>query len=141
MFNSHPLLRVMNSTPIDMRARIVTSQRRCVEVEASIDKEEIVLLVERLMRKIRLLKVVLSIENKRQHKNVIARFNAGTSKRSKIRPRRAVAEYVRIGLAIQNLNVRLQEIKKERKLMNIANHRPNQWTQEQKQAYRESINA
>lgn len=128
---THPILKVLNGTPIDRKSRIVTSQARCVEAETSIDRDELALLVQRLDRKRRLLKYVLKIDNKRQHKNVIQRFNNGWHGRSSFRPPRIVAEYVRLGRSTEILNVRLHQLRTERKESEIHNN----WTPEQRSSY------
>jgi hypothetical protein len=106
---NNPILQVLNSTPINRQARYVTSQTGCVEFDVDLTRVEIIELLTRLSRKLRLLKLVLQVGNARQHKNLIARHKMGL--RSNYRPKRAIEEYMRIGRAMCILNQRLAEIK------------------------------
>lgn len=108
---AHPLFTVLNSTPINRQARKVTSQKNCATVDVDLSKEELCEVLDRLMRKHRLMKSVLKIKNKSQHKNVVDRHNKG--QRSNFRPRRLTAEYVRVGLAIQVIHQRFAELDRD----------------------------
>jgi hypothetical protein len=106
--STHPLLAVLNSTPINRQARKVTSQAGCATVDVELSREELCEVFERLSRKHRLMKSMLRIKTKSQHKNVVSRHNKG--QRSRSRPRRLTDEYVRVGLALQVINRRFAEI-------------------------------
>lgn len=106
--SAHPLFAVLNSTPINRQARKVTSQAGCATVDATLSREELGEVLERLSRKHRLMKSVLKIKTKSQHKNVVDRHNKG--QRSNFRPRRLTAEYVRVGMALQVIQQRFSEI-------------------------------
>lgn len=107
--------RIITSSPINRQAATVTSQRGAVEADADLTKKEIAALIERLQRKLRLLKRVLGITTKVQHTNVMNRFKAGGLRKSKSYPRRAVEEYARVGQSIQILSRRCQELKAARR--------------------------
>lgn len=104
----HPLLAVLNSAPINRQARRVTSQANCATIDSDLSKEELQDVLDRLTRKHRLMKAVLKIKNKSQHKNVVDRHNKGI--RSNFRPRRLTAEYVRVGMALQVIQQRFSEL-------------------------------
>lgn len=112
------LVRVLNSTPIDRQARIVSSQKGCADVDADLTSAELLALMSRLSRKLRLMKVVLHVDTQRQHKNMVARYNAGITHhegRPLHRPRRLVKEYVRVGASMQILNQQMADLNKEGK--------------------------
>lgn len=100
---AHPLFQVLNSAPVDRIAARVTSQAGCAQEYVDLTHAEAMAVIVRLQRKHRLLKAILRVENKRQHKNLIARHKMGLQ--SNYRPPRAIAEYLRVG---QNILV-LQE--------------------------------
>ena len=108
--NEHPLLTVLNSSPINRQAGIVASQRGCAEGESDLSREEIKTIMTRLERKQRLLKVVLRVRNHCQHKNLIARYKMGL--KSNYRPKRIIEEYLRVGQSLQILGQRLAQFKR-----------------------------
>jgi len=104
----HPILAVLNSTPINRQAYRVASQAGCATSDVDLTHEELAEAYERLARKHRLMKFVLRITTKSQHKNVVDRHNKGI--RSNFRPRRITAEYVRVGNAMQVITQRFAEL-------------------------------
>jgi hypothetical protein len=92
----------------------LVGQRGATE-DVAIGRQDLVDLIARLQRKLRLLKVVLRIDNRAKHKNLIYRAAKGKGTlRTKANPR-AVTEYVRIGHEIQRMNRALQEMNCERR--------------------------
>jgi hypothetical protein len=73
-------------------------------VEADIDRDELVFLIERLERKRRLLNKAIGITTKAQRKNLMTKINKGHRNcRSAIHPR-GVDEWRRNGLALKRLH-------------------------------------
>jgi hypothetical protein len=107
--------RILTSAPINQTAARVVSRRRGLEEASSMGREEIIEIVARLERKLRLLKLVLGIKTKAQHHNLVWKFNKGfKTTRFKENPR-SVIEYKRVGEEMQRLIRRLAEMKKEAK--------------------------
>jgi hypothetical protein len=125
---ANALNRIFTSTPINKTARAVTSQKHCVAVELPIEREEICTILERMRRKQRLLKLVLQVSNKSQHRNLLARFKAGRV--SNFRPSRAISEYSRNGEAMQILNKRLSDMKADKTLVQQLGAIENAWKAE-----------
>lgn len=107
---SHPLLQVLNSAPINRTAKVVTSQKHCDAIYRDADKFEIRFAVHLLTRKMRLMKMVLKITTRSQHKNTIYRHSNLGYKSQRGVSRRLIGEYARVGQSIQILNKRLAEI-------------------------------
>lgn len=107
---NNPILRVLNSTPINRQASFVVSQQGCALVDAEASRADLVFALSRLERKLRLMKSMLGVKNKTQHTNLMNRYKAGI-KRQKGRPLRLVKEYAATGSAMQLLNRRLQELR------------------------------
>jgi hypothetical protein len=113
---------ILASSPINQTAARVVSRRRGIEEPTNMAREEIVALKARLERKQRLLKRVLGITTKAQHKNLVYRMNTGRmmlTERGKNEPRSAL-EYKLVGEQIQRLNVRLSELRAERRAVAMA---------------------
>jgi hypothetical protein len=113
----NPIVRVLNSEPIDRVARRVTFQGGCSDIDGDLTRDELVYLWSRLERKLRLLKQVLRITSKAQHKNLIYAINSGRRHRPGVgmlrltaNPRTAL-EYKRVGEEMQRLSRRLAELK------------------------------
>lgn len=114
--------RILTSSPVNTTAARVVGRRRGIEDPGSLSREELIEIVNRLERKLRLLKVVLGITTKAQHKNLVWKFNKGfKSNRFKSDPR-AVIEYKRCGEEKQRLSRRLQELRAERRAIAEAEH-------------------
>ena len=95
---------ILTRSPVNGNAYRVTSQRGCATVETDIGKGEIIELADRLIRKMRLMKTVLGITSKVQHKNFTKRFNKGRLNIRQGQTQRLIDEYIRVGLSIHNLN-------------------------------------
>ena len=95
---------ILTRSPVNGNAYRVTSQRGCATVETDIGKGEIIELTNRLIRKMSLMKTVLGITSKRQHKSFTKRFNKGILEIRQRQTPRLIDEYIRVGLAIHNLN-------------------------------------
>jgi hypothetical protein len=107
--------RILASAPVNTTAARVVSRRRGLEEPSAMTRDEILALIERLQRKLRLLKVVLGIKTRAQHKNLVWKFNKGfKSTRFKADPR-SVVEYKRVGEQLQRLCARVSEINAEAK--------------------------
>lgn len=113
----HPIVRMLNSAPVNRQAAMAVSQTGCAEKEDLLSKKELVDLVKRLERKQRLLKHVLGIKTKSQHMNAMYKFNRRIGQfRHKDNPR-VFIEYKRVGEDIQRLIRELQTLKKIRKFV------------------------
>jgi len=95
---------ILTRSPVNGNAYRVTSQRGCATAETDIEKSEIIELSNRLIRKMRLIKTVLGITSKRQHKSFTRRFNKGILNIRQGQTPRLIDEYIRVGLSIHNLN-------------------------------------
>lgn len=117
---------ILSSSPVNRLAGAVTSQRGLLPYDSPMSRSEIAQIVDRLSRKQRLLKRVLGIAGKSQHKNTIYKMKRGfKSYRADGEPR-ALVEYKRVGEQIQHLNSEICRIKKIRKdRMNAATNEPN----------------
>ena len=105
--------------PINGRAAGAVSQHGCA-TETDLSKSELLEIVVRLQRKSRLLKAVLNITNRAQHKNLMWKSNKGfKSDRFKADPR-SVVEYRRVGLEIQRLNQAVKAINDKAKAERLA---------------------
>lgn len=95
--------------PVNGRAASVVSQRG-IESDKPLSREELIEIVARLERKSRLLKLVLHIKTKAQHKNLMWKTNKGhRTVRSAAEPR-SVKEYKRVGLELQRMHAAIREI-------------------------------
>ena len=103
-------------SPVNKTAMKVVSQRGAAESDKPLDRHELAHIVERLSRKQRLLKRVLNIGNKSQHRNAIYKSNKGFKNYRLDKEPRAFVEYKRIGLQIQHLNTELSAMRKLRKI-------------------------
>ena len=116
----HPLIYVMNNSPINRQAALVTSQSGCVESDLPLTKPELVYLVDRLKRKHRLLKLVLGIKTNAQHRNLMYKYNKRVSQFRQRNEPRAFTEYIRVGRDIQRLVVELTTLKAIRRFVAIS---------------------
>jgi hypothetical protein len=115
--DEHPLLKVLNSTPINRQAAVVARQKFCDREDRPMSREELAAITSRLQRKQRLLKLVLGIRTKAQHVNTLYKFNNKIPQfRFKAEPR-ALVEYVRVGKAIQRINAELAELRSVRRFV------------------------
>ena len=122
----HPLIYVMSASPINRQAAMVTSQSGCDENDKPLTKLEIVHLVDRLKRKHRLLKMVLGIKTKAQHRNLMYKYNKRLPQYRQRDEPRAFTEYIRVGRDIQRLVIELTELKTIRRF--VAASYPNRKT-------------
>ena len=99
-------------SPIDKLARRVTSQRHVSPDDPSLSKQELIEIIDRLIRKSRLLKVVLKITTKRQHKNLKTKDNKGIKNFRSTKEPRAMQEYRRVGGEIHRLTEEVCAINK-----------------------------
>ncbi|WP_294767205.1 hypothetical protein [uncultured Rhodoferax sp.] len=106
--------------PVNGRAASVVSQKG-IAPDADLSRDELLELIARLQRKSRLLKVVLGITNRAQHKNLMWKANKGfKATRIKSDPR-AVVEYRRVGVEILRLNQAVKAINDRAKAERVAN--------------------
>jgi len=101
---------IYHRTPINKTAALVTGQAGC-EPESDIGRDDIIYSIDRLQRKHRLIKRILGIEKKTQHTNLMYRYNKKGRTATGHKNPRIVDEYVRIGIAMQEMQNRLVEIK------------------------------
>jgi hypothetical protein len=109
--------RILASTPINQTAaRVVSSSRNPVPM-GDLSREELIYLRSRLERKLRLLKQVLKITSKAQHKNLMHAINSGRRNRPGVgmlrltaNPRTAL-EYKRVGEEMQRMQDRIRELR------------------------------
>jgi hypothetical protein len=112
--SEHAIFAVLRSAPINADARKAVRQGNCSYSDTELTRAELTEIMSRLQRKLGLLKLVLSIDNKAKHSNLIAaikgkRYGSGKF-RARQNPRSAI-EYVRVGQEIQRMNRALQELK------------------------------
>lgn len=89
------ILNAINASPIDRVAARVASQRYCIDsIDAS--RADLELALERMLRKQRLLKRVIGITKKTQHKNLKERLKRNVLTMGSSNPR-AVVEYIQNG--------------------------------------------
>jgi hypothetical protein len=113
----HPLLTVLNSAPINKQAAIVTSQRHVATADTPLTRDELAALANRLLRKQRLLKHVLGIKTKRQHKNMTYKAAKGIPQYRAAKEPRALTEYLRCGREIQRLAEELADMRRVRRFV------------------------
>lgn len=105
---NNAIIKVLNSSPIDKAARIVTSQRGCDEEYATLSREELIALNTRLLRKQRLIYSALGITRKKQAENLRSRIRSGYH--TKKFDSRLARELVRIGDNLQAISRRISEL-------------------------------
>lgn len=133
--NCHPIIKVLNSSPIDRTAHRVSSQRNCDDSFLIDDKADLDAIYKRIIRKRRLIESILRITTASQRENVRTRFNKGLIEKK--RPRRIVEEYVQLGKNIEALAKRFVELRCEKAktpigrepkaIRKIVGARENQW--------------
>ena len=110
-------------SPVDRVARRVTAQTQRVEDDQEISADEMKFIYFRLMRKASLLKEVLRIKNKSQHKNVKTKYKNRTPQfRDKIQGGRAIVEYRRVNIEIGRFCVLVSAKLKQEKLVRHLAH-------------------
>ena len=114
---------ILVRSPINRSTSHVVSQKGCSD-DRPIAREEIAYLVSRLQRKHGLMKTLLQIKTKRQHKNAIHKMNAGVQQFRSAKQPRIFAEYVRVGNDIQRLTDELSVLRKIRQFVAQAE---NEW--------------
>lgn len=111
IYKVNPLVEVFNSRPIDRDAYRATLQRNCSTADATATREELQHLLSRLERKQRLLKKMLKIKTKSQHKNLVYKGTRQIPQFRQSSP--AFRDYLRNGQAMQLLLQRITELKRE----------------------------
>jgi hypothetical protein len=102
---------ILASAPINGTARSVIRQPRDAVPQGDIGRQELIDLKERLERKLRLLKVVLRIDTKAKHRNLIYKTKRRMPTYRGAGNTRAVTEYMRIGHEMQRMNRALQDMR------------------------------
>lgn len=110
--------------PINRLVAGVVSQRGASAEDTPLTREELAYIVQRLSRKQRLLKRVLGIANRSQHKNMMWKANKRFTQYRVAREPRAFQEYRRIGQEMQRLNAELSAVKKAFQAAWEAKHLP-----------------
>lgn len=103
-------------SPIDRITRLVTGQRAVAKQDRALTREELLEILDRCSRKQRLLKRVLQIDNKRQHKNFVQKWNIGVRQFRVEQEPRAALEYVRLGQMMLRYLEELTQLKAQQKL-------------------------
>ncbi|RYY74542.1 MAG: hypothetical protein EOO52_13335 [Gammaproteobacteria bacterium] len=119
--------------PANRTAARVVSQAQSVD-DAPLSKQELVQLSNRLLRKQRLIKLVLGITTRAQHKNLINNFIRGKKNIRADKEPRLVAEYKRVGEAIDIL---AQELARQRNERRIASEEAMAAAQAKKQSLKD----
>lgn len=107
-------------SPIDRLARRVTSQKAVAKYDKPLTADEIKLLLARLERKHKLLKRVLGVHTKAQHKSLCWKYNKRLPQFRQAMEPRSFLEYVRVGRAIQILTNELAQQRALRRLVASA---------------------
>jgi hypothetical protein len=117
---------ILTSAPINQTAARVVSSPRSPVPMGDISREELIHLWSRLERKLRLLKQVLKITSKAQHKNLVHAINSGRRGRPGVgmlrltaNPRTAL-EYKRVGEEMKRMQDRIRELNAEAKAARSA---------------------
>jgi P2-related tail formation protein len=102
---------VLTSVPVNHTAARVVGRRRGLEEPSTMTREELIDLMKRLERKLRLLKVVLGIDTKAKHRNLLYKTGKGMRTYRGSANSRTVEEYIRIGHEMQRMNRTLQALR------------------------------
>ena len=116
---------ILVRAPVNRLAASVVSQRRAAATDAPLQRAELIYLMDRLARKQRLLKLVLGIKNKRQHKNMKWKANKRIPQYRVANEPRAAAEYCLLGVQMQRLNIELAAQSAARKELRKRREPPN----------------
>jgi hypothetical protein len=109
-------------TPVNRNAFLATSQKNCVEVEKDLNFTELTDILNRLNRKNRLLKTLLKIKTKTQHKNLKNKFKQGLIKFRSESNKSLIYEYFSVGQQIENIHLRLKDFRDcKRDFYNLTN--------------------
>lgn len=104
--------RILTSSPVNQTAaRVVSRKRGSVETTGDLTREELTSILDRLQRKLRLLKVVLRIDTKAKHANLTYKARRGMRTYRGAANPRSVNEYLRVGQEIQRMSRALSEIR------------------------------
>lgn len=114
MAREHYLQAVLTCAPLNGTAASVVSQKGC-STDSELSRAELVELINRLSRKQRLLKMVLRIDTKAKHANLVYKFNKGKRTYRFRDDPRSVVEYVHVGREIQRLILELAARNKKAK--------------------------
>lgn len=98
--------------PIDRLAMRVSSQKGCVD-DIGVSIQDIKILLARLERKMRLMKHVLGVNTRSQHKNLMYRFNKNGNPNAKHGQKRIFLEYKRVGENMHLLMFTAKALKSE----------------------------
>lgn len=113
---------VLASAPVNGTARSVTRQPRDAMPAGDLGRQELIDLMQRLGRKLRLLKVVLRIDTKAKHQNLIYKTKRGMPTYRGAANSRAVTEYMRVGREMQRMNRALQDMRSAKSGKRAAQH-------------------
>lgn len=114
---------ILVRSPVNRSASYVVSQKSCSD-DKPLSREELAYLVLRLKRKHELMKTLLQIKTRRQHKNAVYKMNAGIQQFRAAKQPRIFAEYIRVGNDIQRLSTELSAL---RKIRQFVGHAENEW--------------
>ena len=107
---------LLAATPIDRTAAIVTGQAGCAGDIEQLPERDLVAMKERMERKHRLLKHVLGIRSKAQHKNLMYKWNKGIPQFRQLHSR-AFVEYVCLGRQMQDVTRELAAARRARQFV------------------------
>ena len=107
---------LLSATPIDRNAAIVTGQAGCTDGLEQLPERDLMAMKDRMERKHRLLKHVLGIRSKTQHKNLMHKWNKGLPQ-FRQRHSRAFVEYVCLGRQIQDVTRELSVARRARQFV------------------------
>ena len=111
------LAEILVREPVDRVARRVTSQTGVAEDDTPLTREELAALVNRLLRKNRLLRHVLGIDTKAKKVNTKYKAKKGIPQFRALKEPRALTEYLRCGQEIQRLGTELAALRKVRQFV------------------------
>ena len=124
MSREHYLMAVFVRSPIDRMARTVTSQAHVSTKDAGLSREDLVFILQRMLRKHRLLKQMLGITTKSQLCNTRWLYNRGLRHKRFKRSPRSFLEFMRLGDAIQRVHDELAHLRRVRQLIALAEGGP-----------------
>lgn len=115
-FSTVPWAALLVRSPVDRITRAVTDQRAVARHDRPLTRDELLEILNRCERKQRLLKRVLRIETKTQHKNLVHRWQLGVRQSRVEREPRAALEYVRLGNMMQRYIEEIAQLNAQQRL-------------------------
>ena len=97
-------------SPINRISGVVTSQKNVTD-DSDLDRTGLIECLKLLERKHNLLKKVLNVKNRRNHQNLMYRFNNRRRKATGHKQPRVLLEYVRIGKEMQKFINEIRKVK------------------------------